>query len=807
MYCKRPAAGLIPGLLVAGLYCCGALAETPIANPYWAAPVWKLWSRDPASVTSGTTVVAAPATTNRLYPDDADATAFPGRFLAYRTNDWAERKYFGSWDDVYVSFDSNANGTPHSWIRSGWSGKAGNAVNFAGKLMTAHQPYRYDNVKIFGMTFTSQSTTGMGHDIANSSSNSGPECIPGIEKDWYFANCLRAGPAHISHRDNNFYWTDDLYQAMSPCFYNSVGSSGTETAALTKMLIAGSYLPRELKPELKRNGLYIATLLYLWKAGLPYDVPYDNELRHRVAYASDGAYLVPDYIVNRPFYLYDDTAHLSNMVAMAKTMTVAPPIALLKRMELQSGTQTYFTRTTALFQQASNETVRVRISTGDSFDLQGRPLTFRWKQLYGSTNVTIRQEGSSDTYQITVPYDARLPRGRTSILLIANNGIYDSNPACVNVYKTVGAVNRRPTLEGLEDRIVLPGETATCHIVSSDPEGFPVVLYRRSGEVGTLAGNTFTWATSTNTPAGAYPVAVIASDGTGGYNSKEITITVAQTIAQAAAEPVSGAVRLPVRFSSAGSRDRQGHTLAYLWEFDDGTTSAATNPSHTFADPGVYRVRLTANGPLGTHSNQVFVEARNPWPLRIDNGWTNAGVDPAVWNVIAPSNGTLVVSGGKLRLNRGAGLFSLQSVETLPPPLYLEADFTKNWANTGDGFEVMGAKIGWDYNSSSPLCIRNLITSNKVNIGMCLSNPTLEKAQLRVYVTGDPLHPGKVRFSGCLEGLMGKRFFRVEDQASASDSIRVIDTFAGFDIYRLQVWAPDPLAQKPPDGTGMRRFL
>ena len=37
----------------------------------------------------------------------------------------------------------------------------------------------------------------------------------------------------------------------------------------------------------------------------------------------------------------------------------------------------------------------------------------------------------------------------------------------------------------------------------------------------------------------------------------------------------------------------------YSWDFGDGTTSNETNISHTFNDPGTYKIILTASGPLG----------------------------------------------------------------------------------------------------------------------------------------------------------------------------------------------------------------
>jgi len=90
-------------------------------------------------------------------------------------------------------------------------------------------------------------------------------------------------------------------------------------------------LPKATKPLLKRHGLYIPTLLYIWKASLPYDAPYESELRHRVAYSSAGDALPGNYLVNRPFNSYDEGLHMANMVKMAKSMTIAPPISLIRR--------------------------------------------------------------------------------------------------------------------------------------------------------------------------------------------------------------------------------------------------------------------------------------------------------------------------------------------------------------------------------------------------------------------------------------------------------------------------------------------
>ncbi|WP_117207980.1 PQQ-dependent sugar dehydrogenase [Allorhizocola rhizosphaerae] len=64
-------------------------------------------------------------------------------------------------------------------------------------------------------------------------------------------------------------------------------------------------------------------------------------------------------------------------------------------------------------------------------------------------------------------------------------------------------------------------------------------------------------------------------------------------IARAAANRTSGHAPLAVNFSSAGSSDPEGTALTYSWNFGNGNTSTAANPSHTYTTNGVYTATLT----------------------------------------------------------------------------------------------------------------------------------------------------------------------------------------------------------------------
>jgi glucose/arabinose dehydrogenase len=104
-------------------------------------------------------------------------------------------------------------------------------------------------------------------------------------------------------------------------------------------------------------------------------------------------------------------------------------------------------------------------------------------------------------------------------------------------------------------------------------------------------------------------------------------------VAAAAATPTYGHSPLSVSFTSTGSGNPGGGPLTYLWDFGDGTTSTAPNPSHTYTTASVrtFAARLTvtnASGLSSTDQVQVTVGSVPPTP-----------------SISTPSNGTTVLPG------------------------------------------------------------------------------------------------------------------------------------------------------------------
>jgi hypothetical protein len=610
-----------------------------ICNPYFETCEWKVWRDDPSPIEevqslvrkdgenqAVTTTVEAPPVSERIYPVDAGATEGDPRAVVLSALPEPSEHFAGIWDDVYTSWSGL-----HGYVRNRWKGADGSTAEVLHHIIHFVDVER-KNTKRAGVNFIHQSTTGVAHSITNGYS------LPRTEQfeKLYFADTLFTGPAHASYTDQRPDYTVDLYTALFPTIFNSVGSSNSETMAITKMIIAGGHLPPETKLLLKRNGLYPAAILYLWKAALPYPVPYGHELRHRIAYKSigDRATYPENYSsagidkgdLSLVYHCYDDGAHMRGMVELAKSMTVALPEAVLEIDDVEGGTMSYVLKKSAVIIQEEGKDVWIRVSTAACYDLQGLPLTTRWKLLYGNRQTFIDPGYEDGFSEITIPWDEALPEGRTAIALIAGNGVFDSNPAIITVYRKKGDLppdgvspggyrfpgtfaNRRPVLIALQDQIVKPGKTIEILLDAVDPEGFPVRFYRRDGEVGELDGNLFTWKCPRKEPEGERRVTFIASDGTSGnsYGGKEITLHVGapDILAQIDANRLVGPAPLTVDVSAKDSQGRS-RKLEYGWEFYTPAVGRkktvfeelvhGEEASYTFDDPGHYRIELTVRG-------------------------------------------------------------------------------------------------------------------------------------------------------------------------------------------------------------------
>ncbi|MGW7282792.1 PQQ-dependent sugar dehydrogenase, partial [Streptomyces sp. NPDC054844] len=91
-------------------------------------------------------------------------------------------------------------------------------------------------------------------------------------------------------------------------------------------------------------------------------------------------------------------------------------------------------------------------------------------------------------------------------------------------------------------------------------------------------------------------------------------------VAQAKANTTSGTAPLAVAFSAAGSSDADGDALTHAWDFGDGATSTAADPSHTYTADGQYTATLKVTDTTGkTATASVQITVGNTAPtVRID---------------------------------------------------------------------------------------------------------------------------------------------------------------------------------------------
>ncbi len=124
---------------------------------------------------------------------------------------------------------------------------------------------------------------------------------------------------------------------------------------------------------------------------------------------------------------------------------------------------------------------------------------------------------------------------------------------------------------------------------------------------------------------------------TKGYNSTVVNVTAntAPTLALTAST-TSGNAPLAVQLTATAA-DADGIIVGYAWDFGDGTTSFAPNPSVSFASPGTYPVICTVTDNRGAQTTATVTISANapstPTTIRIEAGSTAAFTDSAsqVW--------------------------------------------------------------------------------------------------------------------------------------------------------------------------------
>jgi len=139
------------------------------------------------------------------------------------------------------------------------------------------------------------------------------------------------------------------------------------------------------------------------------------------------------------------------------------------------------------------------------------------------------------------------------------------------------------------------------------------------------------------------------------------------------AAPTSGAAPLGVQFTDTSS----GSPTSWAWDFGDGATSSAQNPSHTYTAAGAYTVTLTASNSVGsdtaTRTGLISVTSSSPGSIGYQDGSTSG----------AGSAATGEKPESKLWWNDGSWWASMLDTASQTYHIFRLDRSTQTWVDTG----------------------------------------------------------------------------------------------------------------------------
>ncbi|HEY8701122.1 MAG TPA: PKD domain-containing protein [Arthrobacter sp.] len=135
-------------------------------------------------------------------------------------------------------------------------------------------------------------------------------------------------------------------------------------------------------------------------------------------------------------------------------------------------------------------------------------------------------------------------------------------------------------------------------------------------------------------------VVVMASDNVAKrywYSDRPLGPATTAPVASFTATPTSGTVPLNVSFADTST----GSPTSWAWDFGDGGSSAAQNPTHSYAAAGTYTAKLTATNGTGSNSASTTITV-NPATTAagvtvVGSGTTYAGTATGTVTINAPA--------------------------------------------------------------------------------------------------------------------------------------------------------------------------
>jgi hypothetical protein len=246
---------------------------------------------------------------------------------------------------------------------------------------------------------------------------------------FYENNFLYIAPAVHSYSQEN-----DAFAFLSPFYLHSIGASGTDSKLMRPLVFASAALPPDLKTRILRTGVFVPTMMYLFKSHVTGGI--ESPDAHVPAYdlpeeAADG------FEGPSPF--------LDGLMNSAHTLTHIPPVCrlLIRDFQIEAegdhsyGDNAYYENNTYAFAGAlrPDQTFVLTIDLRFSWTDQNLPIVaYKVLILRGDATVEpLNQEHSVVKIRIPCMLTNKRNNLRTDVLLLVNDGTYYSAPAYVSV--------------------------------------------------------------------------------------------------------------------------------------------------------------------------------------------------------------------------------------------------------------------------------------------------------------------------------------------------------------------------------------
>ena len=179
------------------------------------------------------------------------------------------------------------------------------------------------------------------------------------------------------------------------------------------------------------------------------------------------------------------------------------------------------------------------------------------------------------------------------------------------VYVLAGVAGNKGTIKN-EGKLVIPTHTWKVALILPRDQGLADVRDYRDVQV--LAVIMPNEPGVRNVPWQTYLTTVDAVETLSGYDLLALLEDDTENAVESATQPPIGSIVAPanvlegdtISFSATGSVDPNGSVVSYAWDFGDGSSGAGVTASHTYAQDGVYTVRLTLVDNDGLADSTLF---------------------------------------------------------------------------------------------------------------------------------------------------------------------------------------------------------